>query len=35
MGYSKEELIGKGANIFQPEGEEHEITTREYLDKII
>jgi PAS domain S-box-containing protein len=34
MGYSQSELIGKGANIFQPEGEEHEITTREYLTKL-
>ena len=34
MGYSKEELIGKGANIFQPEGEEHAITSREYLERL-
>ena len=34
LGYSKEEIIGKGANIFQPEGEEHEITARDYLAKL-
>jgi PAS domain S-box-containing protein len=34
LGYSKEEIVGKGANIFQPEGEGYEITSREYLTKL-
>jgi PAS domain S-box-containing protein len=34
LGYSKEEVIGAGAHIFQPEGEEYAITSREYLEKL-
>jgi PAS domain S-box-containing protein len=33
-GYTQSELMGKGANIFQPEGEEYEITTRKYLTEL-
>jgi PAS domain S-box-containing protein len=34
LGYSQEEIVGKGANIFEPEGEEYEITSSEYMAKL-
>ena len=30
-GYSKEEILGKGVGIFQPEGEEYAVATKKYL----
>jgi PAS domain S-box-containing protein len=35
LGYSKEEIVGKGANIFEPEGEEYDIVSSEYVAKLL
>jgi PAS domain S-box-containing protein len=34
LGYSKEEIIGEGAHIFKPEGDEHEVVAMNYLERL-
>ena len=35
LGYCKEEIVGKGANIFEPEGEEYGKVSSEYVKKLL
>ena len=35
LGYSKEEIVGKGGNIFEPEGEEYDTVSSEYVAKLL
>ncbi|MBW1839774.1 MAG: PAS domain S-box protein, partial [Deltaproteobacteria bacterium] len=34
LAYSKEEIIGKGAHIFKPEGEDYELAANNYMEKL-
>ncbi len=34
LGYAKEELIGEGAHIFKPEGDEHEVVATNYIERL-